>query len=210
MLVKTSTVHKTTWNELKTAVEEGYIKDLLHNEDQISVDLKNGKTLVFDVTFDENGKLFFALNNCLDDEHSMNNRPTNAGAWKACDMRKYLNEVVFFLLPDELQSVIKPTKITQIVNGERVETEDKLFLFSKTQVFGKGSWSKNEPDDVPLDIFRTERSRVKECGGHGTWWWWLRSPEASSSSAFAAVYIGGNSNTGYASSTYGVAFGFCI
>ena len=122
-------------------------------------------------------------------------------------MRQYLNNTVFALLPDELQALIAPTTIVQIVDGERVETEDKLFLLSKTQVFGKGRWSDREPEDTQLLCFLREKDRVKECGDNGTWWWWLRSPEASSSSSFAFVYIGGTSHTANASVSYGVAFG---
>ena len=92
-------------------------------------------------------------------------------------MRQYLNNTVFALLPDELQALIAPTTIVQIVDGERVETEDKLFLLSKTQVFGKGRWSEREPEDAQLLCFLREKDRVKECGDNGTWWWWLRSPE---------------------------------
>ena len=112
--------------------------------------------------------------------------------------------------PDELQALIAPTTIVQIVDGERVETEDKLFLLSKTQVFGKGRWSEREPEDAQLLCFLREKDRVKECGDNGTWFWWLRSPEASSSSSFAGVSSGGYGNGYYASSSYGVAFGFCL
>lgn len=107
--------------------------------------LKNGEEVAVRATQDKNGKWFFVLEDCLADEHCMNKRPTNKGAWAACDMRQYLNNTVFALLPDELQALIAPTTIVQIVDGERVETEDKLFLLSKTQVFGKGRWSEREP-----------------------------------------------------------------
>ena len=98
------------------------------------------------------------------------------------------------------------------MDGERVETEDKLFLLSKTQVFGKGRWSDREPEDTQLLCFLREKDRVKECGDNGTWWWWLRSPEASGSSSFAYVFGhgGGGSSYYYASGSYGVAFGFCL
>lgn len=161
-------------------------------------------------THDENGKLFFVLEDCMEGTHPMNKEWTNKGGWKACDMRKYLNTTVFALLPEYLQAVIAPTTVVQVLNGQCVVSEDKLFLLSRTQVFGKGDWTENEPEDTQLDCFTREKDRVKECGEHGTYWWWLRSPLASSSSAFCSIYdIGYNFNFN-ASYAYGVAFGFCL
>lgn len=206
MFIKTSTTNETTWAALKAAVDNGTIAQ----GDLVIFNLKNGEEVAVRATQDKNGKWFFVLEDCLADEHYMNKRVTNKGAWAACDMRTWLNDSVFPLLPDELQALIAPTKIVQIVDGERVEAEDKLFLLSKTQVFGKGRWSEREPEDAQLLCFLREKDRVKECGDNGTWWWWLRSPEASGSSSFATVNYTGNSHNTGASNSSGVAFGFCL
>ena len=208
MFIKTMTTYETTWNALKAAVADGSIRELLHSRDQIPVTLKTGEEVIFDVAYDETGKLFFVMHDCMDKEHVMNERWTNAGGWPACDMRRYLNNTVFDLLPDDLQAVIKPTTITQVIDGETVTCEDKLFLLSRTQVFGRGPWTEREPDDTQLDIFLTERDRVKLCGDHGTWFWWLRS--AGSNANFSSVYSNGTNNNNYATSSGAVALGFCI
>ena len=127
MFIKTSTTNETTWAALKAAVDNGTIAQ----GDLIVFNLKNGEEVAVSATQDKKGKWFFVLEDCLADEHCMNKRGTNRGAWAACDMRQYLNNSVFALLPDELQALIAPTKIVQIVDGESVETEDKLFLLSK-------------------------------------------------------------------------------
>lgn len=208
MFIKTMATYETTWEALKAAVADGSIRELLHSRDQIPVTLKTGEEVVFDAAYDENGMLFFVMHDCMDKEHVMNESWTNAGGWPACDMRRYLNNTVFDLLPDDLQAVIKPTTIKQVIDGETVTCEDKLFLLSRTQVFGRGRWTEKEPDDTQLDIFLTERDRVKLCGDNGTWFWWLRS--ASSTSSFYTVASDGTDN--YASANYfnGVALGFCI
>ena len=208
MFIKTMTTYETTWNALKAAVADGSIRELLHSRDQIPVTLKTGEEVIFDVAYDETGKLFFVMHDCMDKEHVMNERWTNAGGWPACDMRRYLNNTVFDLLPDDLQAVIKPTTITQVIDGETVTCEDKLFLLSRTQVFGRGPWTEREPDDTQLDIFLTERDRVKLCGDHGTWFWWLRS-------AYGSNFFNNVSSYGYykfsgASTSGAVALGFCI
>ena len=206
MFIKTSTTNETTWTTLKAAVDNGTIAQ----GDLIVFNLKNGEEVAMRATHDKKGKWFFVLEDCLADEHCMNKRATNKGAWAACDMRQYLNSTVFALLPDELQALIAPTTIVQIVNGECVETEDKLFLLSKTQVFGKGSWSEREPEDAQLLCFLREKDRVKECSDNETGFWWLRSPQATDSSSF--IFVGGNGYNYYdsASNSYGVAFGFCL
>lgn len=208
MQINTSASFNSTWAEIKAAVENGTVRDLLHSRDQIPVTLKTGEEVIFDVAYDETGKLFFVMHDCMDEEHVMNKRWTNAGGWPACDMRRYLNNTVFDLLPDDLQEVISVTTIKQVIDGETVTCEDKLFLLSRTQVFGKGRWTEKEPDDTQLDIFLTERDRVKLCGDHGTWFWWLRS--AYNSSSFNGVGTSGNYSYYNAYHSYGVALGFCI
>lgn len=208
MQINTSTNFNSTWAEIKAAVENGTVRELLHSRDQIPVTLKNGEEIIFDVAYDETGKLFFVMHDCMDTEHVMNERWTNAGGWPACDMRRYLNTTVFDLLPDDLQEVISLTTIKQVIEGETVTCEDKLFLLSRTQVFGKGRWTEKEPDDTQLDIFLTERDRVKLCGDHGTWFWWLRSAYANH--AFHNVGTSGYYTTDNANNSCGVALGFCI
>lgn len=208
MQINTSTCFNSTWAEIKAAVENGTVRELLHSRDQIPVTLKTGEEVIFDVAYDETGKLFFVMHDCMDKEHVMNDRWTNAGGWPACDMRRYLNNTVFDLLPDDLQEVISSTTIKQVIDGESVVCEDKLFLLSRTQVFGKGRWTEKEPDDTQLDIFLTERDRVKLCGDHGTWFWWLRS--AYSNNFFYGVHTSGYNDYYIANTSYGVALGFCI
>lgn len=109
MFIKTSTTNETTWAALKAAVDNGTIAQ----GDLVIFNLKNGEEVAVRATQDKKGKWFFVLEDCLADEHCMNKRPTNKGAWAACDMRQYLNNTVFALLPDELQALIAPTTISR-------------------------------------------------------------------------------------------------
>ena len=210
MLVKTHVTFESSWAALKEAVKVGAIRQILRSGDEIPVTLKTGEETVFVASYDAAGNLFFVIQNCLPDEHPMNKAWTNKGGWADCDMRRHVNETVFALLPDELQAVIAPTKVVQIIDGKRVETEDKLFLLSRTQVYGKGDWSRYEPEDAHLDIFAKERDRVKEYRDMGTWPYWLRSPLASSSTNFCGVFSNGYAFSSNASNANGVAFGFSL
>ena len=64
--------------------------------------------------------------------------------------------------------------------------------------------------DEQFELFESERSRVKEVPGRGTWWYWLCSPYASDSAYFCLVGSSGDADDYYASFAYGAAFGFCL
>ena len=208
----TKTTKVSSWAEIKEALDKPYpvVLEWLHSGDMIPVTLKNGAELILDVTRDETGKLFFVFHDCLPETHCMNENGTTKGGWAASDMRKYIHEKILPLLPDELQGVIAPTKIIQVINGERIECEDKLFCLSYTQVFGKnwGWMNEREPEDTQLDIFKTERTRVKERDGSAAWWW-LRS--AFFINFFTSVGGDGSYISYYtANFSGGVALGFSL
>ena len=207
LTIITKLTEQSSWEEIKAAIRDGNT-EWLHSGDMIPVTLKNGENLVLDVARDESGKVFFVFHDCLHECHVMNKRATNKGGWAKTEMRRYVNNEVFALLPDDLQAVIEPTTIVQMVEGQRVETHDKLFCLSRTQVFGNGWWSENEPEDTQLDIFKSERARVKECGDDGTWLWWLRS--AGSNNNFNNVNSSGSYYTNSAGTSCGVALGFSL
>lgn len=214
MEIITKTKKRCSWGRLKIAADKGELATIIKSGDQIPIKFKNGESAVLDVTRDENGNFFFVMANTMKEERSMNEKGTVAGGWNTCDMRKYLNEKIFKQLPKELQSVIATTKIVQVINGKRIVSEDKLFLLSATQVFGKGYWSENEQGDSRLDCFRYEQNRIKhQFDEHKTWWmyfdWWLRSVAENESHFY---YTGNNGYyyTGPAIRSFGVVFAFRI
>lgn len=95
-------------------------------------------------------------------------------------------------------------------------TEDKLWLPSCTEVFGKTSDGKVHPADgekeFHFDLFNDEKSRVKQYKGEMTWWF-LRTknnPDSASSTNFGIVGTNGGAGINDATSTYSVCFGFYI
>lgn len=197
----------TSWAELKALSEAGKLGEVLKSGDNIPVTLKNGEEVSFDIGKDENGKIYFIMHNCLKETKPMNGGCTNKGGWEESDMRRYLNEEVIELLPDELREIIKPTKIVQIWNGKRRETEDKLFLLSMTQVCGKDKKYKEiEPDDSQIDIFKRKELEGRRAPTH----WWLRSTPSGISYFFCYVITAGTVNNIGANYSLGVAPAFCI
>ena len=197
---------ETSWARIKALATNGELK----SGDKIPVTLKNGEEIVLTIGHDERGNAYFCFEDSLNETRPVNSENTTAGGWKAFDIRTWLNNELFPLLPDELQAVIEPTEIVQIINGERVITKDKLFLFSKTQLFGKGEWSRIEPEDTQIDIFATEKGRVKECGKHGTWPYSTRTPLDGNTDSVCYVYSGGSASSYDANYYRAVAPGFRI
>lgn len=80
-------------------------------------------------------------------------------------MRKWLNEDVLPRLPKELQAMIVPRTIRQMIDGKEVQTQDKLWLPSFTEMFGAeaaAEWTPGDLGDEQFELFASERSRVKE------------------------------------------------
>lgn len=166
--------------------------------DEITETLKDGCEVVF-VVMDEG---VIGLKNLLG-RHYMNKDWTNKGGWLACDMRRYLNEEVINLLPDELLTVIKPRKFG--------DEEDKLWIFSEMEIFGDHNWVENDPDrGFQFEYFKNPANRVKLDEDGDASGWWERSPYASYSTCFCIVDSNGYASHANASFSGGVGFGFYI
>ncbi len=166
--------------------------------DEITDVLTTGETVTF-VVVDED---VMGLKNCLADEHKMNNRLTNVGGWANTEMRRYLNEEIFKTLPEALQAIIIPRDFGK--------TQDRLWLFSETEIFGETIFSEPCESDRHFKYFQTRDNRIKlDCDGDPCWWW-ERSPRAGASTIFCLVNSGGGASSSYgdASRSFGVCFGF--
>ncbi len=213
MNIRKTITSEIEWNTIKKAQADGKLQELLQVGDELDITLKTGEALTVQAGGTTENGLRFVLKDCMKDTRGMNKRMTNKGGWRDSEMRLWLNETVFHMLPDELQEIIIPRRIVQTMDGEALESEDKLWLPSFTEMFGKENaegWAPADTDEMQMELFTTERSRVKEVPGNGTWWYWLRSPYGGNSTRFCRVGSGGYAYYADASGAYGVAFGFCL
>ena len=162
---------------------------------------------------DGSGKapLTFQLHDCYADRKMMNGGNTNSGGWTSCDMRSTHLPAILALMPTEVQNGIQEVnKLTS--EGSRSTTisttADKLFLLSEIEIFGSVRYSKSG-EGTQYDYYKAGNSKVKKYNGRADVWW-ERSPRGSHSTFFCNVNSDGTANYGYASSAYGVAFGFCF
>ena len=138
----------------------------------------------------------------------MNTTASNAGGWKSCDMRTYLNNTYYNSLPAEVQLIIKSVeKYTSAGSkSETIETtNDKIFLASEYEVGASTTLSYKEGEQY--ERYKTFASRTKNNV------WWLRSPLKDYPSGFSAClangYIQDNGKLG-ANESYGIVPLLCI
>lgn len=183
-------IHKTTVEDLsglsiadvetKTKINNPTFKQIKENPNlveigyQKEVELKNGDKAVFEVvgryhdikTNGEKAGISFVLRDLLgkdDDENldrSMNSNGSNKGGWEKCEMRKYLNEEVLALLPDDLVELIESVKKETYCDNKLVITGDKLWLLSEKEIFGKKIYSQGEEGEQ-YEFFKYYRNRIK-------------------------------------------------
>ena len=180
--------------------------------DYIDVELYTGEVVRFYVVgteCDKNGSktLDYTFGTTFVDLRlKMNDDATNTTSWKESKMRKVYLPRLMRLLPKSLQDNIAPvTKYTSAGNQSKriIETEDKLFLFSEVEIYGKTSLS-HEGEGKQYPFFEDKENRKIEN------YPWLRSPSGVGSHSFCYVYDAGGSYYYNANYSTGVAFGFCL
>ena len=170
----------------------------------VLITLTDGYEMWMKVTRDDEGKVYLCADDCLPDARNMNVEWTNNGGYLMSDLREWLTTEFYKLVPDEVKEVILPTEIVRTINGKRKVETDYVFIASRTQTFGKGEWSTQEPSDSQFDIYLTEKSRVKERASVGTEWYWLSSSYSGTSDLFCRVYTNGNLSADSATDSLGV------
>lgn len=164
-------------------------------------------------TADKPAGIRFVFKDALAEPHRMNDDWANKGSYKASEGRRHVLEDIYPRLPVDLRAVIRPRKITEVINGKTLVYEDPLWLPSETDLFGRGEASMQHgtvdgPDDFLLPIFETERDRVKQRWGYGTTPYWCRSVYSDISNTFCRVTTDGSAASSYAYRSRGVAPGF--
>ena len=201
-----------TWDEISRIAREGRARDVFSVNQRFTIQIDGKNAEVEILGFDDDGEntITFGLVNCFMD-HRMNHEWFNAGGWRCCEMRKWLNADVFGSLPADLRNVIRPaykaTGIGAVMKGERIASEDKLFLFSQVEVFGHNRFSESG-EGTQYEGFKNGCTKLDGDGEASAWW--LRSPCASSATHFCGVASDGTADGNGASYSLGVAFGFVV
>lgn len=183
-------IERVSLAEMKAAIAAGHGREFIQPRDEFEIKLDTGETVTAVCGgYVDDRRARFVFKDALGDA-PMNDDATNEGGYFKSKGRKRVLEDIYPHLPPELRAVIEPRPLVEIVGGEKVEYSDPLWLPSATDVFGPREWWPEEPDSVQLEIFKTERGRVKERNGE-TVSWWLRSPRRGHSTLFVIVITDG-------------------
>lgn len=151
---------------------------------------------------------------CMPNRYPWNRRDTTEGSWERTYVRHLMNDLdgeIYNLLPDDIVElavpVVKLTADTYTGENNLIETEDKFWIKSEKEMYGRniysapgeGHWYEfYRQEDVPwYKLRRGERGYTM-----------LRSPNYINSSTFCYVGTNGNANGSHAGNSYGLAPAF--
>ena len=207
-----------SWEAIIAACQRGNVPDSWAVGDSKTMTI-NGTDYQIDIigknhdTYTAGGTapLTFQMHDCYGTKYQMNNMKTNNGGWKNCAMRGTHLPAILALMPSEVQAGIKAVskKASAGSQSSTIETTaDKLFLLSEIEIFGSTTYSKSG-EGSQYAYYSAGNSKVKNLSGSASIWW-ERSPYGRNSVSFCRVSSDGEANASSASSSYGVAFGFCF
>lgn len=163
-----------------------------------------------------------------DSDFYMNTSNTNSGGWSSSYMRTKIlgtslssySGTFIGVLPAALRAVLKSvTKYTNNTGNSSAAsavtaTTDYAFLLSEYEVFGSTTYanSNEASKQAQYAYYSAGNSKIKynHSATSTAVSWWLRSPFASNSSYFVRVYGDGTVSYSSASTSLGVAPGFCV
>ena len=203
---------RSRWEDIAKQIAAGN-DGYLNVGDSISCKLKDGTDIIIDVLAlnpYEPDSVIFGFRD-LHWRKPWNERNTNAGGWRDCQLRKDCNGELLSLLPDDLAAMITPRRIVQKIRGREYESVDKLWIPSYTEVFGtdRGVDQTGDVGDVQFDFFKIKRNRVKLFRDE-PYYYALRSPNVGNAAYFWLVNSGGNCGNYGAGTSYGVCPCFSI
>lgn len=180
---------ETNWGQVKELVAAGSLKV----GDEISDNLLTGQKMVYVVADITEGEVKFISKDLLAERMEWNESGRNTGGFKESDLCRYLNEVVWATLPEELRAVISERECLQIVEGKEDRFMLKLWLPSEFEVFSDG-WASEAEEGQQFELFKDPRNRVKfdQDGERASWW--LLSVCAGRSTRACSVYRYGIAN----------------
>lgn len=192
-----------SWAQVKELVAAGALKV----GDEISDNLLTGQKMVYVVADITEGEVKFISKDLLAERMEWNESGRNTGGFKESDLCRYLNEVVWATLPEELRAVISERECLQIVEGKEDRFMLKLWLPSEFEVFGD-SWASEVEEGQQFELFKDPRNRVKFDQDGERAHWWLLSVCAGYSTYACYVYNGGIA--GYGSCSYALRVPVCF
>lgn len=206
------------WAEIIAACQSGNVPDswVVGNYKNMTI---NGKAYRIDIigknhdTYAAGGTapLTFQMHDCYTETKQMNSSNTNSGGWQNSAMRTTHLPAILNMMPAEVKAAIRDVQKKSSAGNQSSSiqtTNDKLFLLSEIEIFGSTTYS-FAGEGKQYAYYQAGNSKVKNLSGSADGWW-ERSPYSSNSTTFCFVSSDGNAGASIASTSRGVAFGFCF
>lgn len=206
------------WSEIIAACQSGNVPAswVVGNYKNMTI---NGKAYRIDIigknhdTYAAGGTapLTFQMHDCYTETKQMNSSNTNSGGWQNSAMRTTHLPAILNMMPAEVKAAIRDVQKKSSAGNQSSSiqtTNDKLFLLSEIEIFGSTTYS-FAGEGKQYAYYQAGNSKVKNLSGSADSWW-VRSPYSSYSTNFCCVDSVGGAGANGASTSYGVAFGFCF
>lgn len=199
--------------EIKTAIQTKTVDKIIKPYDEIDIMLDNEKMATVVCGYSSPSMARFAFKNCWSGT-VMYNEDHHDGGYYNSKGRRHVLKTILPHFPKEWRDIIKPRKLTEEINGQKVEYEDDMWLFSATDVFGPpkdeiDELRKNETDSFRLPIFVEAEQRIKTLKNKPCHYW-LRTACMDSPFHFEIVDFNGMRCSGWVDCVYKIVPGFDI
>ncbi len=153
---------------------------------------------------------------CMPSRYPWNRQDTTEGSWGRTYLRHLMNDLdgdVYNLLPDEIVElavpVVKLTADTYTGENNLVETEDKFWIKSEKEMYGRNIYSA-PGEGYWYEYYRQEDVPWYKLRGGQREYTMLRSPYYGNSYYFCSVSTSGNADYDSATYSIGLAPAFCF
>lgn len=210
-MMRTRIKRRISIPDIKKAISGGYLDELIKPYDEIDIECLNGREITIVCAYSSPNKARFIFKDCWD-KGTMNDSATNNGGYYKSKGRKHVLYGIYPNLPKEWRELMKPRKMIEENDGEKVEYADFMWLPSATDIFGtlENCIWEDIDDGFQLPIFSRRRERIKEYGDEVTCLYWLRSVFIGNFDDFLCVCRDGSEGCHCARWFAGFAPGFDI
>ena len=207
---------ENTWAKIISACQSGSVPEtwVVGNQKTMTINSASYTVTIIGKGHDSytgggTAPITFQLQDCYGTKNQMNSSNTNSGGWASCAMRTTHLPAILALMPSEVQTGIKAVDKLTSAGGQSSTintSSDKLFLLSEIEIFGSITNSKSG-EGSQYAYYSAGNSKVKNfdgsatTGGSALRWQQLH---------YFCLSQRRHADNDNASSSYGVAFGFCF
>lgn len=198
-----------SWQEIADKIKKN--TDDFCVGDTVSCKLTDGTQTVFVVTDVTDEYVRFETKDFIGDTVSWNEDDTNEGGYPESNVKKYIDDTIWGLLPEDLRNVISETVRKWKDKGGNEDTYTaKLFLPAASEVFDEDCCYGDKGLYEQLEYYKSGRNRIRVDEDGDTRGWWLASVRSGHSTIACSVNSSGIAGNWYASGEYRVPVCFQI